>query len=150
MLFSAVELSVATADVSLAETAIAVLPVTVVLPLIPAIVFLATAFPEATADVFSAEAAIAVLPVTVVRLPVELLTAALTPPGSMANANPETAAMETANKILRIVIPLMLKHRKHPATTGYHEWLRHNKPFNTIITSKDFIRHYLAKILLTR
>jgi hypothetical protein len=79
----------------------------------PAIVFLATALPEATADVFSADAAIAVSPVTVVRLPVELLTPpapvvtdARTPPGSAANANPETAAMEIANKILRIVIPL--------------------------------------------
>jgi hypothetical protein len=65
-------------------------------------VFLATAFPEATADVFSADAAIAVSPVTVVRLPVELFTAALTPPGSAANANPETAAMEIASKILRM------------------------------------------------
>jgi hypothetical protein len=57
--------------VFLAETAIAVLPVTVVLPLMPAIAFLATALSVATAEVFSAEAAIAVLPVTVVRLPEE-------------------------------------------------------------------------------
>jgi hypothetical protein len=77
----------------------------------PAIVFLATAFPEATADVFSADAAIAVLPVTVVKLPVELLvdeppvTVALTPPGETAKAKLEAAAMEIANKILRIVIP---------------------------------------------
>jgi hypothetical protein len=103
--------------VFLAETAIAVSPVTVVLPLIPAIVFLATALPEATADVFSADAAIAVLPVTVVRLPVELLvdeppvTVALTPPGWTANAKPETAAMEIANKILRIVIPIVFNVR---------------------------------------
>jgi hypothetical protein len=123
MLFSAAALSLATAEVFLAETAIAVSPVTVVLPLMPAIAFLATALSRATAEVFSAEAAIAVLPVTVVRLPLVtvvrlpeeagrlgrlgggLTTLALTPPGSAAKASPETATMETANRILRILTP---------------------------------------------
>jgi hypothetical protein len=122
MLFSAAALSLATAEVFLAETAIAVSPVTVVLPLMPAIAFLATALSLATAEVFSAAAEMAVLPVTVVRLPLVTVvrlpeeagrlgglivdrTTTGTPPGSAAKASPETATMETANRILRILIP---------------------------------------------
>jgi hypothetical protein len=118
--------------VFLAETAIAVSPVTVVLPLMPAIAFLADAFPVATAEVFSAAAEIAVLPVTVVRLPEdpptwllgeEVTTFAFTPPGSAAKASPETATMEIANRILRILIPHKLTLKQRLQSPAISRWV---------------------------